>query len=702
MPTVTAYPTVETDLHTGINAWINPSRITAADGSKATYTTAGSSTDTGTLEGSSLGFDSLIPAGATITGVFLEYNANGDPANAGRIAALGMAYVLGGTVGSYHDIAGTSTTAADYVIDVTADRSWTRSDLLNSNLKFRIHIVRNGGGSSNATGSFDYARIRVTYTVAAQTVSPSGITSGGAFGTPVITVGPATVSPSGIASAGALGTPTITPGGVTVSPSGIASAEAFGTPVVSGFGTIAPAGIPSAEAFGTPTVTPGGVTLDPSGIPTGEALGTPVVSSSATISPSGVASDGAFGTPTVTRLSGTPTASPHGGLEWHLTGLWYPDATSVDYFGRIADPIDGEVTIPLNDSRQAEVTVSLHDPMVTSLIGHTYARCLRAYYRGRLVFWGPVKIADVDMEAETVKFTAVDPSLRMISHYLRRGDLNGALSASNNDQGTVSIDHIGLRLLRDAANNIPEQPARGVPDLGLIDGANDFVAAPTDLMGVHRGDQVWNAMLQLCASLGPDFELEPIQDTAGAYAKLNTYRQQGQAREATVKWHYGTGYDNLAGLSFTEGTKYITHAHVLDRALIYRVTVAEIDESALTGPYVEWDATDYDATGVPEADAERVLRAYGTDVIDAYGSPLVTCELKLPVETGADDEYHYLEDYAIGDTVEVAGRVGAIELRAGVHRITQVRLVQSGPENSVAPEVTVVPSVTLTVTETDE
>jgi hypothetical protein len=36
-------------------------------------------------------------------------------------------------------------------------------------------------------------------------------------------------------------------------------------------------------------------------------------------------------------------------------------------------------------------------------------------------------------------------------------------------------------------------------------------------MGVHRGDQVWNTMIQLSQALGPDFELQPIEDTVGAY-----------------------------------------------------------------------------------------------------------------------------------------------------------------------------------------
>lgn len=134
-----------------------------------------------------------------------------------------------------------------------------------------------------------------------QTVSPSGIASGEAFGTATVTPGEVTVSPSGIASGEAFGTATVTPGEVTVSPSGIASAEAFGTATVTpGEVTLTPTGIASAEAFGTAVVTVGDITLSPTGISSAEAFGTAVITpGEVTVSPTGIASLEAFGTPTV-------------------------------------------------------------------------------------------------------------------------------------------------------------------------------------------------------------------------------------------------------------------------------------------------------------------------------------------------------------------------------------------------------------------
>jgi hypothetical protein len=221
------------------------------------------------------------------------------------------------------------------------------------------------------------------------------------------------------------------------------------------------------------------------------------------------------------------------GLTWKVTGLWHPSHTLLSdlaYYGQITDPINGEVDIPRNDSRTATVTVSEYDPIIPSVLGHTYARCLRVYYRDRLVFWGPIKTIEYNLDPDqpgTVKLNAVDPSIRLIQHYLVRGDLGGELSKASRDRGSVSVDHIGLRLLRDAGLNTAEQNTEDDPDLGIINGTNTFPAAVGDPMGVQRGDEVWSQMTQLSQSLGPDFELAPIADTVGAYCKLNTFEPAG-------------------------------------------------------------------------------------------------------------------------------------------------------------------------------
>jgi hypothetical protein len=399
---------------------------------------------------------------------------------------------------------------------------------------------------------------------------------------------------------------------------------------------------------------------------------------------------GGSGVDDFSTVSAPPEPTPLEGLDWHLTGLWYPGAESVAYYGRIADPVDGQVRIPLNDSRTAQVTVSTFDPVLKAMIGHTYARCLRVYYHGDLIFWGPCKLNDVDSAAGTVTLSAMDPSVRLIKHFLRRGDLDGALSATNHDRATVTIDHLGLRLIRDAGKNTPGQTDRGVPDLGIADGTNHFTAAPDDLMGVARWDQCWSTMQELSASLGPDFELEPVEGTPGVYCQLNTYAVQGSDISSTVAFHYGTGLDNLENLAWTEGSKYTTHVQTLDRAQTYRITPANLATSADTGPYVDVDITDFDAHDIPEVDALRVLEAYGNDVLAAYSHPLIECKMTLPVETA--DSFRYLRDFIVGDIIGAAAKTGEIELPEGDYRITAVELHQEGSENATRPLLDVVSS----------
>lgn len=87
---------------------------------------------------------------------------------------------------------------------------------------------------------------------AVQAVTPTGISTAQAFGTPKIT---SVVKPSGIGTAEAFGTPKAK---VILRATGIPSAEAFGNPTV--FGLSGPqmgrqvTGIPSAEAFGLPVI----------------------------------------------------------------------------------------------------------------------------------------------------------------------------------------------------------------------------------------------------------------------------------------------------------------------------------------------------------------------------------------------------------------------------------------------------------------
>lgn len=138
------------------------------------------------------------------------------------------------------------------------------------------------------------------------TISPSGIAGAEALGTPAVQT-TVTVSPTGISSTTATGTPTVQ-AAVSVSPTGIASTSATGTPQVTATVTVTPSGISTGAAVGTPSIVLGGA-VSPTGIPSGEQLGTPTVSTTITTSPGGVATSTATGNPAITT---SLTVAPSG------------------------------------------------------------------------------------------------------------------------------------------------------------------------------------------------------------------------------------------------------------------------------------------------------------------------------------------------------------------------------------------------------
>lgn len=359
------------------------------------------------------------------------------------------------------------------------------------------------------------------------------------------------------------------------------------------------------------------------------------------------------------------------GLVFQLTGLWKPGETTVPFYGQVNDPLAGEVSRLLDDTCTASVTYSMHNPIagvVAALPYATYGMCLKVYYDGVLRFWGPVKVRDRDFTNGTVRLDAVDPTLRLVRHYLRRGDLagDGELIAAGHDQGFVTVDHLGIRLLRDAGN-VDE----GVlPPLGIIDGTNDFVADPDAKIGVGRGDPLMEKILALSQALGPDFSVDPDDSgTVGVYATLNTYARQGEDRTGTVQLHYGLGRCNLEGLQEIEGEEYTNMVHVLDSESKFRVTVGNATAIVATGPYIGWEQTELDTTHVDIVEAETILYQRGVDIMRAYSKPSSAVTVTLPIDEPGSIRYGI--DLDMGDTISVAGKVGEETMEEAPFRIVK-------------------------------
>lgn len=180
MAVVTLFPTTNA-AYSGAGL-TNPNN---AHSDNAIYATAApaKNANLGTRYGT-FGFDAQIPAAASITKVQLIYEYKTSVNTS--IAVARTRARISGVDQALHDDA--TEPAADTVktIDITADRSWTRSDLLDGTLEAVLE-GRRGNSNTGVTFSFDYIKVEVTYTVAySLTAAQATFTRTGQAATPKV------------------------------------------------------------------------------------------------------------------------------------------------------------------------------------------------------------------------------------------------------------------------------------------------------------------------------------------------------------------------------------------------------------------------------------------------------------------------------------------------------------------------------------
>lgn len=149
----------------GNGTWTNDVNVLADDGAEATFSLTTKNVAGRALRGQTFGFDAAIPAGSNIDQVQIrtEWRVN----NAGGIATLTLqAFVSGAAVGAARTNAAEPTVLTIETFDVTADRAWTRADLLNAVFELRTWGV-NGNSTSDPSYRWDYIAVQVTYSAAA-------------------------------------------------------------------------------------------------------------------------------------------------------------------------------------------------------------------------------------------------------------------------------------------------------------------------------------------------------------------------------------------------------------------------------------------------------------------------------------------------------------------------------------------------------
>lgn len=149
----------------GSGTWTNQNNVLTDDGTEATLAIAAKNTTGRWVRGDDLGFDSALPADAVITKV--EIRAEWRVNNAGGIGHLELqAFVGGVAVGAVRTNSAEPTTLTTDTYDITADRTWTRANLLNASFDLKVR-GRTGNSATDPSFRFDHIAAQVTYEVPA-------------------------------------------------------------------------------------------------------------------------------------------------------------------------------------------------------------------------------------------------------------------------------------------------------------------------------------------------------------------------------------------------------------------------------------------------------------------------------------------------------------------------------------------------------
>lgn len=343
-----------------------------------------------------------------------------------------------------------------------------------------------------------------------------------------------------------------------------------------------------------------------------------------------------------------------------------------------------KVRVPRRGYRTAELRVNLLSPELTPLyagIGfQAYMNFLYVKWRGKVVFWGPISIKEIDMEESSLTLRAVDQAARLEHHYFRIGDdamgVNG-----DSTKGRIPINASGLHLCL-KAGEVPEAIAgRTYIPLGIQMGADHHTAGDAPPMDIERGQEVWRIMQDLGDRTdGPLFDLRPLDISNGQYfSKMDVYGQFRGDISSTVKFHYGIGLNNTRNMRIVEGGEILSHVHTVTQNNHWRTTTVSTRSGEKYGIWVQWEQVDFNIDdSQTEAAVNKGLGAVGDAILDAYGRPFATVEITLRRDDQLQDntnQFYWLTDFDVSDIVEVQGKKGG-EFWSDKYQIEEVRLEQ--------------------------
>lgn len=358
-----------------------------------------------------------------------------------------------------------------------------------------------------------------------------------------------------------------------------------------------------------------------------------------------------------------------------------------------------EVGIPLSDGRDAQFTMSIFNPALGEVV-QKMGYAPRAYETGvmiwhyqRLVFRGIVVYAQWRLRDGKVTFFCRDSSERLEGDIVHDGD--EARQVDNGYGGHVPVDYRGLRVLRDAATNTPQQNGRGDPVLGVGNGPH--VGGTEDVtIEVERGAQVWSSMKEIAShTIGPDFELVPIEedDDSENYCHLRTWSPyKGVDRTLNgdpadrVLFSIGFQKDNAEDAEWKQGGKLFTHARIFTSNNKLVITSHDDYAAGFLGHRVYTDTTEYKATNTD------AIKAYADAIVGAYSLPPDYITVTLHRDDDSRSVYRYIEHFDTGDIIMARIRKGYFDTRASEYqRIMKVTLTQENQTRHSRTSIDIVP-----------
>jgi len=353
---------------------------------------------------------------------------------------------------------------------------------------------------------------------------------------------------------------------------------------------------------------------------------------------------------------------------------------------------------PLNDSRTCKFTCPIYDinAVGQSNIQHflPLRRYVKVFYRGRLVFNGPIIKPIFNLAENRVEVNAHDPTFWWKYHHFSEEDV--ALHDG------VKVNGDGLWDMADAANLNSQEAAAGFLSPGIVEGPTENYLLPGEeerrRYRVERGAGVFDQVAEMASFVdGPDWEVVPIDLNhdpdgvyeAGALGMFRAYEELSRDREDTVVFHYGWGRMNLSNFIYEPDANTVRNRMVIESQRGALRVAKYVDGMEEVGIMEGWES----ALGRHPTAESMTFQAHET--VEAYGEPLSTFTIEPTWDQGLMGSaiatpWRYPNGYRPGDRIRAVAKLGrfAQDLTG---RVTKVTLNQLDQAENAQSQIEVIP-----------